>query len=186
MCARTLPRAPRARDQARNVSLRRNRAGAGLLVSRGFLPSAVRLLPGDPRPRTRQPLPPAAAPGRPRAAADPPAPRSRPSPLQGPPKLAIGAPALPPPPNLEDGEIDEDGDLTPDARRSEAPTPRRGLRSWEIAERAPAPPPRSPERPRKRRRRRALSSADDGVVVVIGDDSGGTSSDDDLHRARSL
>ena len=109
--------------------------------------------------------------------ATPPSAESTPRPVT-PPKLSIV--------DLEDGEIDEDGDLTPDARRSEAPTPRRGLRSWEIAERAPAPPPRSPERPRKRRRRRALSSADDGVVVVIGDDSGGISSDDDLHRARSL
>ena len=102
--------------------------------------------------------------------ATPPSAESTPRPVT-PPKLSIV--------DLEDGEIDEDGDLTPDARGSEAPTPRRGLRSWEIAERAPAPPPRSPERPRKRRRRRALSSADDGVVVVIGDDSGGTSSDDD-------
>ena len=113
--------------------------------------------------------------------ATPPSAESTPRPVT-PPKLSIVAPAL----DLEDGEIDEDGDATPDARRSEAPTPRRGLRSWEIAERAPAPPPRSPGRPRKRRRRRALSSADDGVVVVIGDDSGGTSSDDDLHRARPL
>ena len=84
--------------------------------------------------------------------ATPPSAESTPRPVT-PPKLSIGAPAL----DLEDGEIDEDGDLTPDARRSEAPTPRRGLRSWEIAERAPAPPPRSPGRPRQRRRRRALS-----------------------------
>ena len=102
--------------------------------------------------------------------ATPPSAETTPRPVT-PPKLSIV--------DLEDGEIDEDGDLTPDARGSEEPTPRRGLRSWEIAERAPAPPPRSPGRPRKRRRRRALSSADDGVVVVIGDDSGGTSSDDD-------
>ena len=64
--------------------------------------------------------------------ATPPSAESTPRPVT-PPKLSIGAPAL----DLEDGEIDEDGDLTPDARRSEAPTPRRGLRSWEIAERAP-------------------------------------------------
>ena len=104
--------------------------------------------------------------------ATPPSAESTPRPVT-PPKLTVTAL------DLEDGEIDEDGDTTPDARRSEAPTPRRGLRSWESAERAPAPPPRAPGRPRKRRRRRALSSADDGVVVVIGDDSGGTSSDED-------
>ena len=82
--------------------------------------------------------------------ATPPSAESTPRPVT-PPKLSIGAPAL----DLEDGEIDEDGDLTPDARRSEAPTPRRGLRSWEIAERATAQeaaPTRSLLRRRRRRR----------------------------------
>ena len=77
--------------------------------------------------------------------ATPPSAESTPRPVT-PPKLTVTAL------DLEDGEIDEDGDATPDARRSEAPTPRRGLRSWEIAERAPAPPPRSLLRRRRRRR----------------------------------
>ena len=109
-----------------------------------------------------------------------------------PPKLALGpvyeGPERPPPPPpspsaLEDGEIDEDGDVTPDARASKAP-PRR-LFSWEIAEQAPPPPPRELARPRKKRRR-ALSNADDGIsVIVAGDDSGGFSSDEERRQTMS-